>query len=303
MASPFDRHGASSGASSGDDGAPVAIICGAGSLPFAVADSLIARGRGVVLVAFRHWADPAVVARYRHHWVGLGHFGRIMRFARAAGCRDLVFIGTLVRPSLTQLRFDWVTLCALPRLIRSFRGGDDHLLSGIARIFEDQGFRLVGAHEVAPDILMPEGALGRREPGPRERADMTRALALLAAIGPYDVGQAVVIADGHVLAIEGVEGTDGLLDRVAEMRASGRIRSPSRHGILVKAPKPTQDRRFDLPTIGPTTIERVARAGLAGLAVVAGETIVAEPNRVAQLADERGMFVAGVPAGAAPDRA
>src|SRR5204863_10089384 len=121
-----------------------------------------------------------------------------------------------------------------------------------ARIFEDQGFRLVGAHEVAPDILMPEGALGRREPGPRERADMTRALALLAAIGPYDVGQAVVIADGHVLATEGAEGTDGLLGRVADMPASGRLRSPMQRRVLANAAKLTQARRLVLPRIGPT---------------------------------------------------
>src|SRR5262249_47204618 len=194
------------------------------------------------------------------------------------GCRDLVFIGTLVRPSLTRLRFDWFTLRALPRVLRAFRGGDDHLLSGIARIFEDHGFRLVGAHEVAPEILIPEGTLGRREPDARDHADMTRALALLAAIGPYDVGQAVVIADGHVLAIEGAEGTDGLLDRVADMRASGRIRSPLRRGVLVKAPKPAQDRRFDLPTIGPATVEGAARAGLAGLVVTAGQASLADPG-------------------------
>ncbi len=303
MGSLLDSHDASSGATSGDAAAPVALICGAGTLPFAVADSLTRRGRPVVLLALRDWADTTAVARYRHHWVGPGQLGRIMRFARDEGCRDLVFIGTLVRPSFTRLRFDWFTLRALPRVLRAFRGGDDHLLSGIARIFEDHGFRLVGAHEVAPDILMPTGVLGRGEPAARDREDITRALALLAAIGPYDVGQAVVIADGHVLAIEGAEGTDGLLDRVADMRASGRIRSPMQRGVLVKAPKPTQDRRFDLPTIGPATIERVARAGLAGLAVVAGETIVAEPNRVAQLADERGIFVAGVPAGAAPGSA
>jgi DUF1009 family protein len=283
------------GAPSPDDGAPIALICGGGSLPFAVADSLAAAGRRVVLLAHRHWVDPAAAARYRHHWIALGQFGRIMRLARAEGCRDLVFIGTLVRPALTQIRFDWVMLRALPRLLRAFRGGDDHLLSGIARIFEDQGFRLLGAHEVAPQILMPQGALGRREPSARDREDVARALAMLAAIGPYDVGQAAVIADGRVLAIEAAEGTDGLLERVAELRASGRISLPARRGVLVKAPKPAQDRRFDLPTIGPRTLEGVARAGLAGLAVVAGEAIIAEPDRVAKLADELGVFVVGVP--------
>jgi DUF1009 family protein len=291
MAGPPGEHGASLA----DDRAPIALICGGGSLPFAVARSLEARGRRVVLLAFRHWADPAAVVRYRHHWVSLGQLGGIMRFARAEGCRDMVFIGTLVRPRVAQLRFDWVTLRALPRLLRAFRGGDDHLLSGIARIFEDHGFRLLGAHDVAPDILVPEGSLGSREPSAHDRQDIARALALLTAIGPYDVGQAAVICDARVLAIEAAEGTDGLLDHVAELRASGRIRGPERRGVLVKAPKPAQDRRFDLPAIGPKTIEGLARAGLGGLAVVAGEAIIAEPDRVARLADELGVFVVGVP--------
>jgi DUF1009 family protein len=283
------------GVPSPDDGAPIALICGGGSLPFALARTLEGRGRHVLLLALRHWADPAAVVRHRHHWVSVGQLGHMMRFARAEGIRDLVLIGTLVRPSLMRLRFDWITLRALPRLMRSFRGGDDHLLSGIARIFEDHGFRLRGAHDVVPDILIPEGLLGRRAPSAGDRQDIARALALLFAIGPYDVGQAAVVADARVLAIEAAEGTDGLLDRVAEMRASGRLRGPEERGVLVKAPKPGQDRRFDLPTIGPRTIEGVARAGLAGVAVVAGETIVAEPDRVAKLADELDVFVIGVP--------
>jgi DUF1009 family protein len=283
------------GAPAADGGTAVALICGGGGLPFAIADSLSARGRRVLVLALRGWADPAAVTRYPHHWVSLGQLGTMMRLARAEGCRDIVFIGTLLRPSLIRLRFDLFTLRALPRILRAFRGGDDHLLSGIAGLFEEQGFRLVGAHDVAPEILVPEGVLGLRRPGDADRADIAQALALLAAIGPYDVGQAAVIADAHVLAIEAAEGTDGMLDRVAALRASGRIRGATRRGVLAKAPKPAQDRRFDLPAIGPRTIEGIARAGLAGLAVVAGEAIIAEPVRVMRLADELGVFVVGVP--------
>ena len=195
---------------------PLAIICGGGSLPLAVADAVARRGRRVVLFPIRGFGDAAAVGRYPHHWVGLGQFGRMCRLAHAEGCRDVVFIGHLIRPSLHEIRFDWQTLRLLPRVARLYRGGDDRLLSGIGRIFEEHGFRLLGAHEVAPEILVPEGLMGRRAPGEQEQADIATGLAVLAAMGPFDVGQAAVVANGHVLAIEAAEGTDAMLSRVAE---------------------------------------------------------------------------------------
>jgi len=279
---------------------PVAVVCGGGSLPATVADALIAQGRGVVMFPLYGWADPAEVARFRHHWIHIGQLGRFSRLAHGEGCRDLVMIGTLVRPTVRQLRLDFETLRVMPRIIRAYRGGDDHLLSGVGRILEDYGFRLVGAHEVAPQILAPVGHVGRCAPTPRDAADIARALSLLAAIGPFDVGQAAVVADGHVLAVEAAEGTDHMLAHLVEMRRGGRVRSPAGIGVLVKAPKPSQDRRFDLPTIGPSTVQRVADAGLAGLAVVAGGVIIAEPARVMALADKANIFVAGVRDGGPP---
>lgn len=272
---------------------PLGIVAGGGSLPLAIADMVTGRGRPVVMFPLRGWAEPAV-ERLPHHWIAVAQFGRLFRLAHGAGCRDMVMIGTLSRPPISHLRIDWTTLRQLPRLLRAFRGGDNRLLSGVGALFEDHGFRLLGAHEVAPEILVPAGALGRHSPIERERADIERALALLAALGPHDVGQAVAIADGHVLAIEAAEGTDRMLDRVATLRREKRVHSGSGVGVLVKAPKPGQDRRFDLPSIGPQTVERVAAAGLAGLAVVAGATIIAEADRVVRLADERGLFVVGV---------
>jgi UDP-2,3-diacylglucosamine hydrolase len=273
---------------------PVAVVCGGGSLPATVADALVGQGRGVVMFPLHGWADTAAVERFRHHWIHIGQLGRFSRLARSEGCRDLVLIGTLVRPTIRQLRLDIETLRVMPRIIRAYRGGDDHLLSGIGRILEDYGFRLVGAHEVAPQILAPLGHVGRFAPTPRDEADITRALALLAATGPFDVGQAAVVADGRVLAVEAAEGTDHMLAHIAEMRRGGRIRSAAGTGVLVKAPKPSQDRRFDLPTVGPSTVEHIAAAGLAGLAVVAGGVIIVEPARVMALADKANIFVAGV---------
>ena len=136
------------------------------------------------------------------------------------------------------------------------------------------------------------------QPSARDRADIGRGLDLLAAIGPFDIGQAVVVADNRVLAVEAAEGTDRMLDRIAALRREGRIGLADKVGVLVKAPKPGQDRRLDLPSIGPDTVEGVIRAGLAGLAVVAGGTIVAEPQTVATIADRNGVFVVGVQADA-----
>jgi hypothetical protein len=173
-----------------------------------------------------------------------------------------------------------------------FRGGDDHLMSSILRGFEDHGFRPIGAHEVAPEILMPEGAVGSFKPSESSQMDIALGLALLRAIGQFDVGQATIVAGGHVLAVEAAEGTDEMLAQVAELRRKGRIRSSG--GVLVKAPKPRQDRRIDLPTIGPKTIEGAGRAGLAGIAVVAGEAIVAQAEQIRQIADQQRIFVIGV---------
>lgn len=279
---------------------PLALVCGAGSLPLAVADYAGARGRKVLLFPMRGIARPQDYEGRAHMWVRIAQFAPFERALHAAGCRDIVLLGSLVRPSLWQVRFDLRSLSVLARIAAGFRGGDNHLLSNVVKLIEEQGFRVLGAHEVAPEILVPQGALGSVQPSERDRADIAFGLDYLRAAGPYDIGQAVVVADRHVLAVEAAEGTDGMLARVADMRASGRIRSAAGTGVLVKAPKPQQDRRFDLPSIGPATAEGVARAGLAGLAVVAGETIVAEPERLIAAADAAKIFVVGVPAGSSP---
>ncbi len=279
------------------DEGPLAMICGGGSLPLAVADYVAARGRRVVLFPLRGAAEGTAVERYAHHWLYVGQVGKFLKLARGEGCRDVVFIGALVRPSIWQVHPDLVGLSVLPRALKAFRGGDNHLLSGMGRLIESKGLRLRGAHEVAPEILMPEGTLGRVQPSESDRADIALGLDYLRAAGPFDVGQAVVVAGRHILAVEAAEGTDGMLARVAEMRASGRLRAAKGIGVLVKAAKPDQDRRFDLPSIGPTTAERTAAAGLAGMAVLAGDAIIADPERVIAAADRAGIFVAGVPAG------
>jgi UDP-2,3-diacylglucosamine hydrolase len=275
---------------------PIGLIAAGGVMPFAVADSLTARGINPVLFALKGACDPVAVERFRHHWISVGQFGRAEKLFRTENCRDLVFIGTLVRPALTEIRLDWGTLRVIGRVWAAFRGGDDHLLSGIGRILEQDGFRMVGIRDVAPDLLMPEGCLTRAEPDENAAADIARGREVLRALSPFDIGQAAVVIDGHVVGVEDIEGTDGLLARVARLRLEGRIRAKGARGVLVKAPKSGQDLRFDLPTIGCKTVEGAAKAQLAGVASVAGNTIVVEPQTMIEAADAAGLFVTGLPA-------
>jgi hypothetical protein len=279
-----------------DISSPVGLIAGGGVMPFAVADSLSARGINPVLFALRGACDPVRVERFRHHWISVGQIGRAVKLFRAENCRDLVFIGTLVRPALSEIRLDWATLRVIGRVWASFRGGDDHLLSGIGDILERDGFRMVGIRDVAPDLLMPLGCLTRAVPDHHAVADIARGRDVLLALGRFDIGQAAVVIDGHVVGVEDIEGTDGLLARVARLRAEGRIRAAAARGVLVKAPKSGQDLRFDLPTMGPRTVEGAAAARLAGIAIVAGHTMVVDPQAMIEAADARGLFVTGVPA-------
>jgi UDP-2,3-diacylglucosamine hydrolase len=277
----------------------VAIICGGGAIPGAVAQAVMRRGRRPVMFAIKGWADPQVVGRYTHHWVALGQAGRFFRLARAERCREAILIGTLVRPPLTQIRLDWRAIRLMPRVVRAFAGGDDRLLTGIAKLLEEDDLRIVGVKDIAPDIIVPAGVLGRHQPSAADRADIARALNLIATLGPFDVGQAAVVANNHVLGVEAAEGTDNLLVRIADLRQQGRVSTPERTGVLVKAPKPKQDRRFDLPTIGPQTVANVAKAGLAGIAVAAGDTMIADPAEVIAAADQANIFVVGVAEGEA----
>jgi DUF1009 family protein len=193
---------------------PVGVIAGGGAMPFAVAESLAKRGIAPVLFALRGACDPVRVEGFRHRWISVGQLGRATRLFREEGCCDLIFIGTLMRPALSEIRLDLKTLRVLGNVIRSFRGGDDHLLSGVGRILEQDGFRMVGIKDVAPDLLMPEGCITRATPAGSASADIARGREVLAALGPFDIGQAAVVIDGHVVAVEDIEGTDGLLVRV-----------------------------------------------------------------------------------------
>lgn len=272
---------------------PVGVIAGGGAMPFAVADSLAARGIVAVILALKGACDPDRVVGFRHHWISVGQLGKATKLLRSEGCREVIFIGSLSRPSLSEIRLDWGALRAMGDVVAAFRGGDDHLLSGIGRIFEQDGFRMIGVRDAAPELLMPKGCVTRAAPDAAASADIARGREVLVALGPFDIGQAAVVIDGHVVAVEDIEGTDGLLARVARLRGEGRFRARAGLGVLVKMAKSGQDLRFDLPTVGPRTIEGVVGAGLAGLAVGAGATIAADPQALIVAADKAGLFVTG----------
>ena len=274
----------------------IGIIAGGGVMPFAAAEAIVKRGLNPFIFAIRGFCDRERVEKFPHHWIALGQVGRLTGLMHAEGVRDVVFIGALIRPALSEIRFDLGTVRAIPAIAKAMRGGDDHLLRGIAGIFEQHGFHLVGIKDVAPELLMPEGSITRLAPDADMKADIAKGRELLKALGAYDVGQAVIVIDGHAIGVEDIEGTDGLLARVARLRNEGRIRAKAGRGVLVKAPKVNQDLRFDLPTLGPKTVEGLTAARLAGAGIVAGQSLIAEPQIMIAEADKAGVFVVGLPA-------
>lgn len=274
----------------------VAIIAGGGALPLHLADACRCAERPYLILAVDGFADDGVEA-HPHERVGLAQFGRMARLMRASGCQAVVFSGIITRPDFTKIKPDLGTLKRLPRIIAAARGGDNQLLSAVVSIFEEDGFEVLGAHDLAGDLLAPPGAFGRHQPTEAGRTDMARGVEVVRAMGQLDIGQGAVVCEKLVLAVEAAEGTDGMLARCAELPQAIRGTQSKRRGVFVKLAKPGQDRRVDLPTIGPHTVERVKAAGLAGIAVEAGGTLVLEREETVALADGAGIFLYGLQAG------
>jgi DUF1009 family protein len=268
---------------------PLAILAGGGSLPLSVAEAATASGRAVHIIGIAGEADQTI-ERFPHAWVKWGEVGKLFATLEERGCRDLVIVGGVTRPDLANVKFDLGAIRNLPRLLRLGLGGDDNVLSALVRFFEDKGYRVQSASEVAPDLLAGDGRLGTKEPSAEDRADIETGFRVVEALGRLDVGQAAVVVKGHVLAVEAAEGTDAMLARCAGLR-----RGRERAGVLVKAPKPGQEERVDLPTIGPDTVHKAADAGLAGIAVAASRVLMADRAATVAAADEHGLFLFGQP--------
>lgn len=269
------------------------IIAGGGALPLTVAQSAREAGRAVHIVGVRGAAEEAIEA-FPHTWVKLGELGRMLKALNDAACRQLIIAGGVRRPDLANIRLDLGAIANLPAILSLTVGGDNTVLTSVVGFFESKGFEVVGADEIAPGLLAGPGPLGARRPGKRDRADIGIGLRVVASLGALDVGQAAVVAGAYVLAVEAAEGTDRMLARCGELRPWGRSRSRRHSGVLVKCAKPGQDRRVDLPAIGPDTVNAAHAAGLSGIAVAASDVLVIERERLVETADRAGLFVIGV---------
>lgn len=266
----------------------VGILAGSGDLPGMLVEACRAGGREPFVVAFNGFTDPGLVTGTRHAWVDIAAVGKTFQLLRQAGCQAVVLAGKMRRPALSTLRPDARGLLVLAKVAAA--GGDDAVLRVLVKELEGEGFRVLGADDLLQDLLAPAGALGAVSPNDAHRADIARGVAVARALGAVDVGHAVVVQQGIVLGVEAVEGTDALLRRCAELRREGQA------GVLVKLKKVGQDRRVDLPVIGPDTIGAMRAAGLAGIAIEAGGTLVVRRAEMVTAANAAGQFVYGLSA-------
>jgi DUF1009 family protein len=266
---------------------PLGILTGGGRLPRLVAETAVAEGRPVFMVAFQGQADPLSVSGFPHVWARLGEAGKTISELKKARVVDLVMAGAIRRPSLGELGLDWRGTQLFAR-IGARALGDDGLLRAVTRELELEGFRLIGADAVLANALAAAGIMGVHAPDSQANADIAHGVRVARALGALDIGQAVVVQQGLVLGVEAIEGTDALLVRAGEQRRDG----PG--GVLIKIAKPGQERRVDLPTIGIQTVTRAAQSGLRGIAIEASSSLVLDRAATIARADEAGLFLVGL---------
>ena len=270
------------------DATPIAILAGGGTLPLDIANALRDRGAGVHLTVIEGAAD-ADFSDYDTVSIGIGQTGKMINALSRDGAKRMVLAGTVKRPDLSALKIDLGFVRHLPTILGLLRGGDDHLLRKVASFFERQGLVPVGIADVAPELLTGEGALGRGL-SPMALEQVPVAFNVLHKLAPYDVGQAIVVSGKRVVAIEGAEGTEGLLGRIAR---DGRTCDPAQT-VLLKTVKPGQDLRFDLPTIGPDTPGQCAAAGVGAVVLGAGVTLIAARAATRAQGEAENVAIAGV---------
>ncbi|MGP3696376.1 LpxI family protein [Rhodobacter sp. NSM] len=265
--------------------ASTALIAGAGALPRHLAEALRKAGEAPLIAALEGFAPEGIAPDVTFRVERLMPF---LRELEKAGVSRVTFAGAVSRPRLDPALFDPLTAQIVPRLIGAIQAGDDATLRAVIALFEEEGFAVAGVAEIAPD-LVPEAGTLCGAPREGDVRDVARAAAIVEAIGRVDVGQGAVVAQGLCLAVEALPGTDAMLDWVA---ATARRPDPAAaRGVLYKAPKPGQDRRIDLPTLGPSTVRRAAAAGLAGIAWEAGGVILLDRAEALREAEAAGLFL------------
>ncbi len=266
------------------------ILAGGGALPERIAASCEERAVAFHIIRINGSPGSSLETRPGDD-CGIGEIGKILRLLKAEDCDAVVFAGTVERPNFTALKVDWRGAALMPKIIAAAATGDGALLGVLVDTVEAEGFLVIGADEAVQGLEAPAGALGAHHPDDNDFRDMRKAAAVINALGPFDVGQAAIVANGLVIAIEAAEGTDGMLQRCAEL--SDDIKGGARAGILLKRPKPGQELRIDLPAIGPETIRKAEKAGLRGVAVEAGFALIIDREEVISCADAAGLFVYG----------
>lgn len=260
--------------------AGLGIIAGSGALPKLIAQDLAARGLNHLVVDFYgneiDWG-AGFTARFEQPEA-------MFAALRNAGCSQVVMAGGIVRPELDPSKFDATFAGIIPKLGAAMAQGDDAALAVVLEMFEVAGFEVVSAQDVLSTLLADEGVLGAVAVDDASRSDAARAAEILSVTGALDIGQGCVVADGLCLALESLPGTAAMLEFVRQTRVGT-------GGVLLKAPKAGQDRRVDLPAIGPDTIDQLAAAGLFGLVIAAREVLVIDRAEVIRRADAAGVFV------------
>ena len=267
------------------------IVAGGGTIPAMLIRHCQEQERDFFVLAIEGNADKNIINEdVPHQWIRIGQAGTgFKRFAEEK-VQDVIMIGTIRRPSFFDLVPDLRTTAFFAK-IGTKALGDDGILRALVKEIEAEGMQVKGVHEVMSDLLVKEGVLGKKKPDKQALADIKRGIEVATELGRLDVGQAVVVQQGLVLGVEGIEGTDELIRRCGDYRRKGV------GGVLVKLRKPEQDMRIDLPTIGTRTIERAHETGLRGIAVHTGNGLIVDEKEVIRLADKYGIFVIGVTPG------
>ena len=270
------------------------LIAGGGDLPRAAAFAARQAGREVFVVPLVGSVTEDWIAEFPHEWLSPGEPGRIIKAMKSHGVSEVLMCGRVDRPKFSELKLDAKGMLLLPKAVAAARKGDDALLRFIVGICEDEGLKAISVAEAAPALVCGEGALGRVTPSGDHLGDIEAAFKIVHALGALDVGQAAVVCEGLALAVEAAEGTDAMLARIPTLRESLRGSAGKPRGVLVKALKPTQDAKTDMPVVGVATVQGAAKAFLAGIALEAGASLILDKAAVASEADRLGLFVTGV---------